>query len=218
MTFLEPGRLRVKICGLTQPDDAQMCLDAGADALGFNFFPGSVRALDPDDAIPWIRDLGDSAARVAVVVNPDPPLLDRLRRAECFEIIQFHGDESPADCLAAGFPQWIRALRISGPSTLAGALAFPTPNLLLDGYHSGAYGGTGLRPDWDLVGGFAAEHPDRRCILAGGLHPDNVSDAIHTVRPHAVDVASGVESAPRKKDPALVRKFLAQAREAGAQR
>jgi len=212
MSFLESGGVHVKICGITNPEDVALCLSAGADALGFNFFPGSPRYIDPDGAIPWIRDLGNKADRVAVVVNAPEGLLEKIRAAGCFETIQFHGDESPEFCARSGFPRWIKAIRVSGPSVVAGALAFPTPNILFDGWTAKAYGGTGQRLDWDVVRDFVLSHPDRRFILAGGLTAQNVRQAIRIVRPHAVDVASGVELNPRKKDEYLVREFIREAK------
>jgi len=212
MSFLDSGGVSVKICGITNLADARICQSAGADALGFNFFPGSSRSIDPDASIPWIRDLGDAADRVAVVVNPTQELLEKIRAAGCFEFIQFHGDESPEACGRAGFSRWIKAIRVSGPDAVAGSLSFPTQNILFDGWTANAYGGTGQRLDWDIVRDFVASHPEKHFILAGGLNAQNVRQAIRIVRPKAVDVASGVELNPRSKDEYLVRQFLSQAK------
>lgn len=214
MSFLGESGLQVKICGLASPADAAMCAAAGADALGFNFFPGSSRSLEPDQAIPWIRDLGGSPARVAVVVNPAPALLEKLLAAGCFEWIQFHGDESPAFCSGAGFDRWIKAVRVMDAGVLDGALSFRASGLLLDAWSADAYGGTGKRLDWDLARDFVAGNPASKIILAGGLNPHNISQAVRIVRPRAVDVASGVEVSPRKKDEYLVREFLRLAKTA----
>lgn len=211
MSFLDSGG--VKICGTTNREDAEMCLSAGADAIGFNFYPGSSRYIDPEDSIPWIRDLGNGADRVAVVVNPPEELLEKLRAAGCFEAIQFHGDEAPEFCARAGFDCWIKAIRVSGPEAVGGALSFQTPNILFDGWTANAFGGTGQRLDWDIVRDFVISHPDRRFILAGGLNAQNVRQAIRIARPHAVDVASGVELNPRKKDEYLVREFILEAKQ-----
>jgi len=211
MSFLDSGG--VKICGITNREDAALCVSAGADALGFNFFPGSSRSIDPEGSIPWIRDLGNTADRVAVVVNAPEELLEKIRSAGCFEAIQFHGDESPEFCARAGFARWIKAVRVSGPDAVAGSLAFPTPHILFDGWTAEAYGGTGHRLDWGIARDCVVSHPDRRFILAGGLTAQNVRQAIRIVRPHAVDVASGVELNPRKKDEYLVREFLREAKQ-----
>jgi len=214
MSFLGESGLQVKICGLTSPADAAMCARAGADALGFNFFPGSSRSIEPDQAIPWIRDLGASPCRVAVVVNPGKALLEKLRLGECFEWIQFHGDETPEFCSGAGFERWIKAVRVSDSGVPAGALEFQAPGLLLDAWSADAYGGTGKRLDWDLARDFADKNPGRKILLAGGLDPHNVCQAVRIVRPHAVDVASGVEVSPQKKDEYLVREFVRLAKAA----
>ncbi len=200
--------IQVKICGITNPCDARVCSEAGADALGFNFFSGSSRALDPADALPWIRDLGPAVPRVAVVVNPDGELLAKLREAGCFDWIQFHGDETPDFCAAAGFKFWVKAIRVMDHAALEKALEFQTPELLLDAWHPDAYGGTGKRLDWDLVRDFVAKNSDRKFLLAGGLNAHNVRQAVRIVRPHGVDVASGVELTPGKKEEYLVREFV----------
>ena len=192
-------------------------IEAGAGALGFNFYPPSPRAIDPNSDLNWIQELGVSfpeIARVAVVVNPDADLLRHLRDAACFEAIQFHGDESPEFCTAEGtlFPCWIKALRIRKEADLAVADRYQTPYLLLDASVAGSYGGSGHQLDWGLAAKFVAEHPLRRVLLAGGLTPENVARAVAQVHPHAVDAASGVESVPGRKDAAKVREFLAAER------
>lgn len=166
-----------------------------------------------DGDLNWIPKLKADyrdVAFVAVVVNPGPELLAGLRAVACFDAIQFHGDESPEFCQAAGkgFSQWIKALRVRSESDLSVATDFATPFLLLDAAVPGRYGGSGTTIDWGLASGFAKLHPERRVILAGGLVPGNVADAVRSVQPHAVDVASGIESAPGVKDPGLVRDFV----------
>lgn len=205
-----------KICGITTAEDALDCIEAGAGALGFNFYPPSPRSIRADGDLSWIVKLKadyPDVAFIAVVVNPDEALLASLGTMACFDAIQFHGDESPGFCAAAGahFPQWIKALRIRSESDLAPALAFETPWLLLDAAVPGTYGGSGHAVDWDLAARFVAAHPDKRVILAGGLNPSNVTEAASKVHPHAVDVASGVESSPGVKDPVKVRDFIAAA-------
>lgn len=205
-----------KICGITTPEDALGCIEAGAGALGFNFYPPSPRSIPADDCLGWIKKLKadyPDIAFVAVVVNPDEPLLERLCSAGCFDAIQFHGDEPPEFCAEVGarFPRWIRALRIRSQADLDGATAYKTPFLLLDAAVPGTYGGSGHTVDWSLAASFVAAHPDRRVILAGGLNPGNVALAVQEVRSHAVDVASGVESTPGAKDPAKVGPFIASA-------
>lgn len=208
MSLFDTGRCGVKICGITNEADAWMCIAAGADALGFNFYSGSKRFIDPCEALPWIDKLAGRIRRVAVVVNADLGLLKILRDSACFELIQFHGDEAPADCLEGGGEQWIRAVRAKDHSALLQGLEYSTSDLLLDAWSPLAFGGTGDLADWQMVADFVSNHPAKNFILAGGLTPVNVAAAIQTVRPSGVDVAGGVESSPRKKDPLLVNRFI----------
>lgn len=214
MSFFEPGPLRVKICGVTDPADAAMAIEAGADALGFNFYPGSKRYLSLAENRGWISDLAGQVDRVAVVVNAGPAELSALREAGCFEAIQFHGDENPSACAAAGFPRWMRAVRVKDAASAAQIADYATPHILLDAWSAAGYGGTGERLSWDVARGIVLGFPDRRILLAGGLTPDNVATAVRIARPFGVDVAGGVESAPGRKDPARTRDFLRAAKEA----
>jgi phosphoribosylanthranilate isomerase len=211
MRLFGPGAGHVKICGITSKSDALDCVEAGADALGFNFFSGSSRYI-PLESLDWIRCLNGLVDRVAVVVNPEQELIDRLWHSGCFEMIQFHGDESPTLCAMSGITNWMKAIRVRDQESLAEANRFSTPHILLDSWSPAAYGGTGKTADWKMIGEFLAEHPGHRFVLAGGLNPENVAEAIRTVRPAAVDVAGGVEESPGKKDPAKVRAFLQAAR------
>ncbi len=206
-----PGRTRVKICGVTNAADARMAVEAGADAIGFNLFRGSRRFVELDLAAALAGET--PVTRVAVVVNPSEADLDAIVAASCFDAVQFHGDESPEFCRGR-FPRWMRAVRVCGPSALAGALAFDTPWLLLDAFSAAGYGGTGTAIDLSLAADFCRAHPDRRLLLAGGLTPETVAGAVRAVKPHGVDVASGVETDgdPRRKDPAKVRAFIEAAR------
>lgn len=205
-----------KICGITTPEDALGCIEAGASALGFNFYPPSPRSIPADGDLAWIKKLKTDyrdVAFIAVVVNPDEALLERLHGASCFDAIQFHGDEMPAFCAVEGkrFDHWIKALRVRTEADLASASAFDTPYLLMDAAVPGTYGGSGETTDWGLAADFVARHPGKRVILAGGLAPENVTGAVQRVRPHAVDVASGVESETGSKDPAKVTAFIQSA-------
>jgi phosphoribosylanthranilate isomerase len=214
MNFLEPGPpVRIKICGITAQEDASVAIDAGADALGFNFFRGSRRFISLEENRSWIASLAGQAFRVAVVVNASMEELTALRESGCFDAVQFHGTESPELCEAIGFPTWIRAVRVQGEHSLAQALQFKTVNLLLDAWSDASYGGTGRNLDWTSAARFAATQPSKRVILAGGLNPGNVGNAIRAVRPHAVDVASGVESSPGRKDIRRIRDFVQAVRE-----
>lgn len=205
-----------KICGITTREDALGTIESGAGALGFNFHPLSPRSVPANGDLSWIKLLKagfPEIAFVAVVVNPEKELLERLETAGCFDAIQFHGDESPEFCAAegVGFARWIKAFRVSSPEDLEATLAFKTPFLLLDASVPGTYGGSGQTIDWKLASGFVSSHPEKRLILAGGLNPGNVAEAVQAVNPHAVDAASGVESRPGRKDPEKVREFITAA-------
>lgn len=211
MRLFRPGSGHVKICGITCEEDALDCIEAGADALGFNFFPGSSRHISLE-SLEWIRRLNGLVDRVAVVVNPEQELIDTLWRSGCFEMVQFHGDESPTLCAMSGVTSWMKAVRVRDRESLAEANRFSTPHILLDSWSAVAYGGTGKTADWKMIGEFLEEHPEHRFVLAGGLTPGNVAGAIRAVRPVAVDVAGGVEESPGRKDPAKVRAFIEAAR------
>jgi phosphoribosylanthranilate isomerase len=216
MRLFESGRVGVKICGITSEADARMCIREGADALGFNFYAPSKRYVDPAHALDWIHKLEGLIDRIAVVVNPSPDLLTTLIQSGGFEMIQFHGDESPSDCSTSRASNWMKAIRARDKETLRAALEFPCPALLLDAWSPVAYGGTGEVADWNLVRQFVKEHPERKCILAGGLQPQNVSQAVASIKPAAVDVAGGVESGPGIKCPELTRAFIQAVRRADA--
>lgn len=209
--LFQSGNLRVKICGVTNPEDAEMAARAGADAIGINLFPGSKRFVEIGDVRDWLRDV--PVTRVAVVVNASSELLARVQEAGVFDAVQFHGDEAPELCATSALP-WLRAVRVSGQEALDDALGYATSDLLLDAHSTAGYGGTGATLDLGLAADFVRAHSDRRVLVAGGLRPETVAAAVRAVRPHGVDVASGVEAEgnPRRKDPARVRAFIDQAR------
>lgn len=205
------GRFYTKICGVMTNRDSRFVVASGADAIGFNLFSGSKRFLPPEDAFVLARSLKGKVDRVAVVVNPSAAELADLREAACFEAVQFHGDETPAFCAKAGFDCWVKAVRVDTAASMDAALLYQTPYLLLDSFRPGEWGGTGHRLDWDLARDFVINNPDRKVVLAGGLTPANLREALRIVRPFGADVASGVEVEPGKKDEYLVREFVAQA-------
>jgi phosphoribosylanthranilate isomerase len=212
MRLFEHPVPRVKICGITTEADARMCINAGADALGFNFYSDSKRYIDPATALPWISSLHGAADRVAVVVNASLNLVKDLWDSGCFEMIQFHGDETPLQCETTGVSQWMKAVRARDAAALAHSLEFSTPQILLDAWSPTGYGGTGEVADWKLIRDFIANSRLRKYVLAGGLTPLNVAQAIAEVQPWAVDVAGGVETSPGFKDPSLVKSFILEAK------
>jgi phosphoribosylanthranilate isomerase len=204
--------VKIKICGLTSLGDALLALAAGADALGFMFYEPSPRYVTFDQAGAIIRRLPPFIAKVGVFVNA-PEAAVRRAVAECgLDCLQFHGEETPAFCRRFAPLKVIKAFGIQNADSLAALPAYATDAWLLDSYVPGVPGGTGAQFNWDLA--LAAKRHGVPIILAGGLGPDNVAEAIQRVRPYGLDVASGVESAPGKKDPAKVRDLIARARAA----
>lgn len=201
--------VRVKICGLTNPDDALAAVAAGADALGFMFYERSPRRVTPVQAAAIIRALPPLVAKVGVFVNPSAEFVRETIVVSGIDTLQFHGEEPAAFCGQFGLKA-IKAFRMSDAAALPGLLAYATEAWLLDSFVPGQLGGTGERFNWDLA--IAAKTHGRPIVLAGGLTPDNVAEAVQRVRPFGVDVASGVESAPGQKDPAKVRAFIAAAK------
>lgn len=211
---LPAGRVAVKICGLTNRDDALAAIDAGADFLGFNAWPGTKRFIDLAANSEWIACLPRAAGRVALLVNASREETMRIAAMPFVDALQFHGDEDTAFCKwAAGLGKpIIKAIRARDAGTFADAAKFSTPHILLDAHVPGEFGGTGARVDVDLVKRFQAEHPTLSLWLAGGLTPENVVEAVRVIRPAAVDVSSGVESTVARKDVARMRAFVAAAK------
>ncbi|MBX7258771.1 MAG: phosphoribosylanthranilate isomerase [Candidatus Hydrogenedentes bacterium] len=203
---------RVKICGITSYEDARAICDAGADALGFNFAPEAKkrgRYITPDDARGIIRRLPSFVSHVAVTVNDSQENL--LHYLTFVDRVQLHGEESIELCASLA-PDAIKAFRAAPGFQPESMLRYPASAYLLDAWAPDARGGTGKVFDWQIAK-TAVElgHP---LILAGGLTPENVADAVRAVRPYAVDTAGGVESAPGKKDYAKVREFVRNAKSA----
>jgi phosphoribosylanthranilate isomerase len=199
--------VRVKICGITNVEDALLACELGADAIGLNFYGKSPRCISPFTASKIIRNLPPFVSAVGVFVNWQAAAVTALAKALDLSAAQLHGDEPPQ--LVTEIVKKvsvIKALHVGKGSALPafakyrGATAF-----LLDAPHSGQYGGTGHTTDWSLAHTAAKSH---RILLAGGLTPENVAEAILAVRPYAVDVTSGVESKPGKKDPAKLSAFF----------
>jgi len=199
--------VRVKICGITKPEDAKLAAELGADAIGLNFYEQSPRCITPFAASELIRRFPPFVAAVGVFVNWAEAPVVALCKALRLSAVQLHGDESPqtVERVATRLPV-IKALRLGQGIAAPDFSSFRSVSaFLLDSALSGQYGGTGATGNWHLARAAAQSH---RVILAGGLTPENVGEAIRIVRPYAVDVASGVESRPGKKDPAKLRSFF----------
>jgi phosphoribosylanthranilate isomerase len=196
---------RVKICGITNLADAQAAAEAGADALGFVFYEKSPRFVSMKTAAEISSALPPFITRAGVFVNPTGELVLKAI-AECgLSLLQFHGDEPPEFCMQFGLMS-MKAFRIRDAGSLKELPKYKTDAWLLDAYSSDTLGGTGAVFNWDLA--VEAQKTGRPIFLAGGLTPENVADAVRRVRPFGVDVSSGVESSPGKKDHAKVRAFI----------
>ncbi len=193
---------RVKICGITSLEDARACVDAGADAIGLNFWARSKRRCE--EAVAAQIAASVDARVVAVFVDASLEEIERVRRATGIAWVQLHGRE-PGSHVEALAPRAYKAVHPSDEGGVREALAMPGEELLVDASVAGMPGGTGQTCDWALAARIASA---RRVWLAGGLRPSNVGEAIHAVRPFGVDVASGVEKSPGVKDLALVRAFV----------
>jgi phosphoribosylanthranilate isomerase len=199
--------VKVKICGVTRPEDALAAVRLGADALGFNFWPRSKRYLPPAEARAIVRSLPPFVTAVGLFVDATVDEVRRAVDASGVVLAQLHGDETPELCLAMPLPV-LKAIRVADASALAQLASYEVRGFILDAPSEG-YGGSGKVLDWSLVAEVAREMP---IVLAGGLTPENVAEAVRTVRPWAVDVASGVESAPGVKDEEKMRRFIEAAK------
>ena len=196
---------RVKICGITNLADAQAAAEAGADALGFVFYEKSPRFVSMKTAAEISSALPPFIIRAGVFVNPTRELVSKAVAGCGLNLLQFHGDEPPEFCAQFDLMS-MKAFRIRDAGSLKELLKYKTDAWLLDAYSSDTLGGTGEIFNWDLA--VEAQKLKRPIFLAGGLTPENVADAVRKVRPFGVDVSSGVESSPGKKDHAKVRAFV----------
>lgn len=203
--------VRVKICGITRLQDLHAACDAGADALGFVFYEKSPRHLSIAAAAVLLRELPPFVQGIGLFVNAEPAFVEAVLQAVPLDLLQFHGDETPADCARFGRP-YIKAVRVNRESDLLKCAADfdAARGLLLDAWVPGMPGGTGERFDWSLIPP-ALPTP---VILSGGLTPDNVAEAVQRVRPWAVDVSSGVEATKGIKDAHKIAQFIAKAKTA----
>ena len=217
--------MHIKICGLTNLEDALAAIDAGADYLGFNFYPKSPRYLTPETCASIVQALWSThydIRAVGIFVNEPSERVAAIMEQCGLDLAQLHGEETP-ETLSVLRGRAFKAFRGIGQQHAEFAAVSPlsrrgagghSPAFLIDAYSPNHYGGTGHTADWEAARAIAAQYP---IFLAGGLTPDNVAEAIAKVQPWGVDVASGVEIAPRKKDHAKVRQFIQEARKAGEQ-
>ncbi|HEY5577838.1 MAG TPA: phosphoribosylanthranilate isomerase [Deferrimonas sp.] len=210
---------RIKICGVTRPEDAAHAVACGAEAIGINFFPGSPRFVPERIARGIVSAVAGRAQVVGVFVNEDPGRIVALCGRLGIRRVQLHGDEPPGN--ASRIPLWrMRAIHADRAPDLPALLAYPCEAFLFDAGREGSYGGTGRELQWGelaerfpgIAGLRGAGGARKPWFLAGGLTPENVDRAISAARPYGVDVASGVESAPGRKDPAKVKAFIERAK------
>jgi len=196
----------IKICGITNVEDALVCVEAGSDMLGFNFYPASRRYIPPPEARQIIAKLPSTVLTIGVFVNAGSP--DKVKQIAADANVggvQFHGDETPRYCQSFSDRFVIKALRVQPEFDPAVADEYDVSAIMLDTFHAKARGGTGQSFDWSMAVEVRKRVP--RLILAGGLTSENVAQAISTVQPYAVDVCSSLEATAGKKDPASVSNF-----------
>jgi phosphoribosylanthranilate isomerase len=198
------NRVRIKFCGLTRAEDADLAATLGVDALGFVFTRKSRRFVEPDSAAAIMRGLAPFVTTVALFMDDDPAWIRQVVSMTRPQMLQFHGNESAVDCKGYGMP-YLKAVPMATVTDVASyAARFPgAAGFLLDAHASGEPGGQGARFDWSR-----RPQLDRPLILAGGLEPDNVPEAILSLQPFGVDVSSGIESAPGIKDALRMRNFV----------
>jgi phosphoribosylanthranilate isomerase len=212
-----PPRVRIKICGLTRPEDARLAVTLGADYLGFIFAP-SLRRITPKAVGAILRNLEKehqgklpAVELVGVFVDADRGFIEEAALRAGLTVLQLHGDEDPEYCARFELPV-IKALRIRDRGIFELVDSYQTPYILLEPYVRGKHGGTGVRADWQLAAELVQAFPDKRFLLAGGLGPENVQAAVTTVRPFAVDASSALESRPGIKDQQKMKAFIETAR------
>ena len=205
--------MRIKLCGITSLDDARRCVDAGADALGFIFVPGTPRHVTAETAARIIEALPPFVTPVGVFWDHPAGQVKAIAEECRLGALQFHGDEAPEDLLEHRLPL-IKTLKVAGAADLARMPEYRVAAFLLDSPARWSEGAARPPIPWDVAADAARRHP---VLLSAGLTPDNVALAVRRVRPYGVDVNSGVEARPGRKDPAKVRRFVAEARAAAAE-
>jgi phosphoribosylanthranilate isomerase len=204
------GGVQIKICGLTNQSDALAAIEYGANALGFNLYPGSKRYIDIKVASQWIKKLPRDICKVAVMVNPTAADALRTGQLAFIDGLQLHGQESPEFCqkLTEAGIRFAKAVPMKDDQSIVGIPSFHTSTIVLDSATESAFGGSGKKFPWVLARRFIDENPALKVILAGGLTVKNVASALREVRPFGVDVTTGVERSPGQKDHLQLRTFV----------
>lgn len=202
--------VQIKICGITNQADAVAAIECGADALGFNLYPGSKRYVDIEAAARWIEKLPRDICKVAVMVDPSAADAHRIGELDFIDGLQLHGDESPEFCrrLADAGIRFAKAVPVTNARSLVEAPSFHTNVIILDSASKSQFGGSGKAFPWILARRFIDANPTLKVVLAGGLTAGNVASALREVRPFGVDVTTGVERSPGHKDNLRLQAFL----------
>jgi phosphoribosylanthranilate isomerase len=195
--------IQVKICGITNLEDALCAAENGADAVGFIFYPPSSRYIEPQKAREIIDRLPDRLVKVGVFVNEKYAVVAKIYEDCCFDMLQLHGDESPEYCLQFPKDRIIKALELKNEKDIKKAASFEVAAILVDSRHAGLYGGTGKTANWEL-----ASRLSQPLILSGGLREENILEAMRVVNPAALDINSGVESSPGQKDCVKIERLM----------
>jgi len=196
--------IKIKICGITNMEDARVASDLGADALGFIFYKESKRNVSPETVKDIISELPPFITKVGVFVNSDLDEILSIKEQTGIDIAQLHGDETPEFCGTIPF-KIIKVIRIKEKSDIGQVAQYSDQDILFDTYSDKEYGGTGESFNWEILKDLSLS---KNIILSGGLNSDNVLDAVKIVRPYAVDISSGVECEPGKKDHKKIKKFI----------
>ena len=199
-------KLKVKICGITNREDALRCIDAGANALGFIFYKKSPRYIEPSIAATIIRELPPYVAPVGIFVNEKRSFIEQTIKETNIRIIQLSGDETPEECNGYSLKVW-KAFRFASMDDVNIAKRYSISAAIVDGVSNNLYGGTGTLADFSIASAVKQFHP---VVLAGGLNPDNVLSAVQHVQPYAIDVNSGIERSPGKKDEKKIASLFGQ--------
>ena len=194
----------IKICGLTNLEDALKAIECGANAIGFNFYRQSPRYINPLEVKKILAEVPESVLKVGVFVNEGEQVVKKVSQELSLDFVQFHGDETPYYCEQFAAPYW-KVFRLKDEKSLEFMKNYHCEHFLIDTYDPSAYGGTGKVGRWDLA---VKAKAAGKIFLAGGLNPDNIEEAIKKVQPDGVDVASGVESEPGKKDHRKMEEFI----------
>lgn len=195
--------MKIKVCGITNPADALLCEQLGADAIGFVFYPGSKRHIMPDEAAEIVKQLNPFTIKVGVFVDENPVLINEIVRTVGLNMVQLHGGETPEDISLMNVPA-IKSFRVDNNFDFSVLEHYSDSLILLDSFDKEEFGGTGKTFNWSII----PENVKSKIILAGGINSGNIEDVFHKVKPKAIDVSSSLEEFPGKKSKEIVIQFF----------